>query len=37
VAQILAQMPDVVKSLTGADIRDFLKAKLSPEAKDAKK
>jgi|WetSurMetagenome_2_1015567.scaffolds.fasta_scaffold128223_1 flotillin len=37
VAQILAQMPDVVKSLTGADVRDFLKAKLSPEAKDAKK
>jgi len=37
VAQVLAQMPDVVKSLTGADIRDFLKAKLSPEAKDAKK
>jgi flotillin len=37
VAQVLAQMPDVVKSLTGADIRDFLKSKLSPEAKDAKK
>jgi flotillin len=37
VAQILAQMPEVVKSLTGADIREFLKAKLSPEAKDAKK
>lgn len=37
VAQVLAQMPDVVKSLTGADIREFLKTKLSPEAKDAKK
>lgn len=37
VAQVLAQMPDVVKSLTGADIHEFLKAKLSPEAKDAKK
>ena len=37
VAQVLAQMPEVVKSLTGADIRDFLKSKLSPEAKDAKK
>ncbi len=37
VAQVLAQMPDVVKALTGADVRDFLKAKLSPEAKDAKK
>jgi flotillin len=37
VAQILAQMPEVVKSLTGADIREFLKTKLSPEAKDAKK
>jgi len=37
VAQVLAQMPEVVKSLTGADIRDFLKAKLSPEPKDAKK
>jgi len=37
VAQVLAQMPEVVKSLTGADIRDFLKSKLSPEVKDAKK
>ena len=37
VAQVLAQMPEVVKSLTGADIREFLKTKLSPEAKDAKK
>jgi flotillin len=37
VAQVLAQLPDVVKSLTGADIREFLKSKLSPEVKDAKK
>ena len=37
VAQVLAQMPEVVKSLTGADIKEFLKSKLSPEAKDAKK
>ena len=37
VAQVLAQMPDVVQSLTGADIREFLKSKLSPEVKDAKK
>jgi flotillin len=37
VAQVLAQMPEVVKSLTGADIREFLKSKLSPEVKDAKK
>ncbi|MGE5740719.1 MAG: flotillin family protein [Candidatus Aminicenantes bacterium RBG_16_66_30] len=37
VAQVLAQMPEVVQSLTGADIREFLKTKLSPEAKDAKK
>jgi flotillin len=37
VAQVLAQLPEVVKSLTGADIREFLKSKLSGEAKDAKK
>jgi flotillin len=38
VAQVLAQMPEVVKSLTGADITQFLKAKLSPDArKDEKK
>ncbi len=37
VAQVLAQMPEVVKSLTGADIKEFLKAKLSPEAKEPKK
>ncbi len=37
VAQVLAQMPEVVKSLTGADIREFLKAKLSPEAKKTRR
>lgn len=37
VAQVLAQMPEVVKSLTGADITQFLKAKLSPDAKKDEK
>lgn len=37
VAQVLAQMPEVVKSLTGADLHEFLKRKLSPEAKEPKK
>jgi len=36
VAEILAQVPDVVKSLTGADIKKFLKDKLSDESKPAK-
>jgi flotillin len=36
VAEVLAQMPDVVKSLTGADLKKFLKAKLSPEDKSGK-
>jgi flotillin len=37
VAEILAQMPDVVESLTGADIRKFLRNKLNPEpAKETK-
>jgi flotillin len=35
-AEILAQVPDVVQSLTGADIKKFLKDKLSPENKPAK-
>ncbi len=35
VAQILAQMPEVVKTLTGADINKFLRDKLSPESKPA--
>jgi flotillin len=37
VAQVLAQMPEVVKSLTGADITQFLKAKLSSDAKKDEK
>ncbi len=37
VAGVLAQMPEIVKSLTGADLKEFLKTKLSPEAKEAKK
>jgi len=36
VAEILAQLPEVVKSLTGADLRKFLKDKISPEAKPEK-
>jgi flotillin len=35
VAQILAQMPDIIKTLTGADINKFLRNKLSPEDKPA--
>ena len=35
VAQVLAQMPEIVKTLTGADINKFLKSKLSPEDKPA--
>jgi flotillin len=35
-AEILAQVPDVVQSLTGADIKKFIKDKLSPENKAAK-
>ncbi len=34
VAQVLAQMPEVVKSLTGADLSGFLKDKLSPKKED---
>jgi flotillin len=37
VAQVLAQLPEVVKSLTGADLTQFLKAKLAPEAKKDEK
>jgi flotillin len=36
VAEILAQVPEVVKSLTGADLKKFLKDKLSPEDKTEK-
>ena len=35
VAQILAQMPEIVKTLTGADLNKFLRDKISPEAKPA--
>jgi len=31
VAEVLAQMPDVVKSLTGVDLKKYLQAKFSPE------
>lgn len=34
VAEILAQMPEVVKSLTGVDMKDYLKKKFSPEKKE---
>jgi len=36
VAEILAQMPEVVKSLTGVDLKKFLKDKLNPEEKEGK-
>lgn len=36
VAEVLAQMPDVVKSLTGVDLKKFLKDKLSPEEPEEK-
>ncbi len=35
-AEVLAQVPDVVQSLTGADLKKFLKDKLNPEEKPAK-
>ena len=34
VAEILAQMPEVVKSLTGVDLKKYLKEKLNPEEKE---
>ncbi len=34
VAEVLAQMPDVVKSLTGVDLKKYLKEKLTPEEKE---
>ncbi|UCC41203.1 MAG: flotillin [Candidatus Aminicenantes bacterium] len=34
VAETLAQMPEVVKSLTGVDLKKYLKEKLSPEEKE---
>ncbi len=33
VAEVLAQMPEVVKSLTGVDLQQWLKQKLAPEEK----
>lgn len=36
VAEVLAQMPDVFKSLTGADLKKFLKDKLNPGDKPEK-
>lgn len=34
VAEVLAQMPEVVKSLIGVDLKKYLKDKLSPEEED---
>lgn len=34
VAEVLAQMPEVVKSLTGVDLKKYFKEKLSPEEKE---
>ena len=36
VAEVLAQMPDVVKSLTGVDLKKYLQDKFSPEDKREK-
>ncbi|MBM3295250.1 MAG: flotillin [Candidatus Aminicenantes bacterium] len=36
VAQVLSQVPDVVQALTGADLKKYLRDKLSPEEKTAK-
>ncbi len=36
VAEVLAQMPEVVKSLTGLDLKKYLQDKLSPEGKKEK-
>lgn len=36
VAEVLSQMPDVVKALTGVDLKKFLQEKLSPEDKKEK-
>lgn len=36
VADILAQMPDVVKSLTGVDLKEYLKRKMAPEDRENK-
>lgn len=34
VAEVLAQMPEVVKSLTGVDLKKYFKEKLTPEEKE---
>ena len=36
VAEVLAQVPDVVQALTGADLKKFLKDKLNPQEKPQK-
>lgn len=36
VAEVIAQLPEVVKALTGTDLKKFLKDKLNPEAKPEK-
>lgn len=36
VAEILSQMPEVVKALTGVDLKKYLKDKFSPEEKEEK-
>jgi len=36
VAEILSQMPEVVKSLTGVDLKKYLKERLSPKDKEEK-
>jgi len=37
VAEILAQLPEIVQSLAGVDLKKFLKDKLSPAADDKEK
>ncbi len=37
VAEILAQMPDIVQSLAGVDLKKFLRDKLSPSSEDKEK
>jgi flotillin len=34
VAEVLAQMPEVVKSLTGVDLKEYLKKKLTPKEEE---
>jgi len=36
VAEVLAQMPEVVQSLTGVDLKKYFKEKLTPETKEEK-